>query len=28
VVALRKGGFGVIGADRAVVNSVVGALRT
>jgi Protein of unknown function (DUF3379) len=28
VVALRKGGFGVIGADRAVVNSVAGALRT
>jgi hypothetical protein len=28
VVALRKGGFGVIGTDRAVVNSVAGALRT
>jgi hypothetical protein len=28
VVALRKGGFGVIGSDRAVVNSVAGALRT
>lgn len=28
VVALRKGGLGVIGTDRAVVDSVVGALRT
>jgi hypothetical protein len=28
VVALRKGSLGVIGSDRAVVNSVVGALRT
>lgn len=27
VVALRKGGLGVIGADRAVVESVAGALR-
>lgn len=27
VVALRKGSLGVIGTDRAVVNSVVGALR-
>jgi hypothetical protein len=28
VVSLRKGSIGVIGADSAVVNSVVGALRT
>jgi hypothetical protein len=28
VVALRKGSVGVIGTDRAVVNSVAGALRT
>jgi hypothetical protein len=28
VVALRKGGLGVIGTDRAVVDSVVGGLRT
>lgn len=28
VVALRKGSLGVIGTDRAVVNSVIGALRT
>jgi hypothetical protein len=28
VVALRKGGLGVIGTDRAVVESVAGALRT
>jgi hypothetical protein len=28
VVALRKGSLGVIGTDRAVVNSVAGALRT
>jgi hypothetical protein len=28
VVALRKGSVGVIGSDRGVVNSVVGALRT
>jgi hypothetical protein len=28
VVALRKGSVGVIGSDRAVVNSVAGALRT
>lgn len=28
VVALRSGSVGVIGTDRAVVNSVVGALRT
>ena len=28
VVALRKGSVGVIGTDRAVVNSVIGALRT
>jgi len=28
VLALRKGGFGVIGPDRAVVDSVAGALRT
>ncbi|HSA69936.1 MAG TPA: twin-arginine translocation signal domain-containing protein [Burkholderiales bacterium] len=27
-VALRKGGLGVIGTDRGVVDSVVGALRT
>jgi hypothetical protein len=28
VVALRKGSLGVIGSDSAVVNSVIGALRT
>jgi hypothetical protein len=28
VVALRRVGFGIIGTDRAVVNSVAGALRT
>jgi anti-sigma factor RsiW len=28
VVALRRGGLGVIGSDSAVVNSVIGALRT
>jgi len=28
VVALRKGSVGVIGNDKAVVNSIVGALRT
>lgn len=28
VVALRKGSLGVIGTDSAVVNSVIGALRT
>jgi hypothetical protein len=28
VVALRQGSLGVIGSDSAVVNSVIGALRT